>query len=51
MIVTVRDREGTPRHIAAVPVDKVGAEERAAFFGKRSVKARASSICCTWRCA
>lgn len=40
MIVSVRDREGTPRPIPAVPVDKVGAEERAAFFGTRSIKAQ-----------
>jgi deoxyribose-phosphate aldolase len=39
MIVTVRDSGGNPHGIAAVPVDAVGVEERAAFFGKRSVKA------------
>jgi len=38
MIVNVRDQEGNSHGIAAVPVDAVGAEERAAFFGKRSVK-------------
>ncbi|MBK7146474.1 MAG: deoxyribose-phosphate aldolase [Xanthomonadales bacterium] len=39
MIVSVRDRDGAPRGIPVVPVDAVGAEERAAFFAKRSIKA------------
>lgn len=40
MIVSVRDRDGAPRGIPVVPVDAVGAEERAAFFAKRSIKAK-----------
>lgn len=39
MIVPVRDRADAPRGIPVVPVDAVGAEERAAYFAKRSIKA------------
>lgn len=40
MSVLVRDREGSPLSIPVVPVDAVGAEERASFFAKRSIKAQ-----------
>ena len=38
MIVDLCSKGGAAIAIAAVPVDSVGAEERAAFFAKRSVK-------------
>jgi len=38
MIVSVREQGGNVHSIAAIAVDAVGAEERAAFFAKRSVK-------------
>ncbi len=38
MIVDLRSTGGAAIALAAVPVDSVGAEERAAFFAKRSVK-------------
>ena len=38
MIVSVREQGGGMRSIAAIAVDAVGAEERAAFFARRSVK-------------
>lgn len=40
MFVSVNDGAGHGLNIPAVPVDAVGAEERAAFFAKRSVKAQ-----------